>query len=91
MDNEKRDELLWQIAKRRAGFKWNLAAYFIVNTFLIGVWYFSSGDINHFWPIWPILGWGLGVAFNYFGAYHSNNIFSVEDEYEKLRKQQSQL
>lgn len=91
MNNEKRDDLLWQIAKRRAGFKWNLAAYIIVNTFLVGVWYFSSGNIDHFWPIWPILGWGLGVAFNYFGAYHSNNIFSVEDEYEKLRKQQSQL
>lgn len=83
----RKDDLLWQIAKKRAGFKWSLASYFIVNSFLVVLWYFSSGDtLNYFWPIWPILGWGLGLSFQYFDAYHGSRIFSAEQEYEKLKK-----
>ena len=38
------------------------------------------------WPIWPTLGWGLGVAFNYFDAYSSPDKQSaIEREYEKLK------
>ena len=91
MDNQKRDEMLWELARRRASFKWNLAAYVIANVFLVVVWYLTDDDHNNFWPIWPILGWGAGLAFHYFGAYHGHNVFSVEEEYEKLKKQQSQL
>jgi len=90
MDNDKRDDLLWQMAKKRAGFKWSLASYIFVNAFLIGIWYFTSANLEHFWPIWPMLGWGLGLAFQYFSAYHGNQMFSAEEEYEKLKKQQSQ-
>lgn len=89
MDNEqKKDELLWQIARRRAGFKRSFATYIIVNLFLTGVWYFSSGPQSYFWPIWPLLGWGIGVAFQYAGAYHGSKIFTAEKEYENLKIQQ---
>lgn len=90
MPEEMRDELLWKMAKKRAGFKWSFLMYILVNTMLIGIWYFtSSGDENHFWPIWPILGWGLGIAIQYFEAYQSNNFFSVQNEYEKLKNKSS--
>lgn len=91
MDQQKRNDLLWHIARRRAGFKWSLAAYIIVNIFLVGIWYFTTGDLSQFWPIWPMLGWGLGLSFQYFGAYHGDRVFSVEQEYEKLKRQHSQL
>ena len=89
MENEqKRDDLLWQLARRRAGFKRNFTTYIVVNIFLIGVWYFSSGAESYFWPMWPILGWGIGVAMQYTAAYHVTKVFTAEEEYEKLKNQQ---
>jgi hypothetical protein len=38
--------------------------------------------------MWTLLGWGLGIAFQYAGAYHGNQPFSTEKEYEKLKNQQ---
>jgi len=88
MNNEtQRDEQLWQTAKARVAFRWSFASYLIVNTFLIGIWYFTSGNMNHFWPIWPILGWGIGIAFHYVRAYHGEQVSSVEAEYNKLKNQ----
>jgi hypothetical protein len=89
-DESRRNDLLWQMAKKRVGFKWGLMAYFFVNTFLVCVWYFSSRNHNtYFWPIWPMLGWGLGLAFHYFDAYHGNKLFSTEQEYQKLKNEQN--
>ncbi len=80
---------LWRQAARIAAFKRNLASYFIVNLFLIGVWYFTNGkNGGHFWPIWPILGWGLGVVMQYIGVYHTNSFFSVDKEYRKLKSEE---
>lgn len=60
------NDMLWQIAKRRAGFKWSVTSYFSVNCLLVAIWYFTSGPDSYFWPVWPILGWGLGIAIQYF-------------------------
>ncbi len=89
MNNNQRDDMLWQIAKKRAGFKWSFSAYVFVNVFLIGVWYFSSGPNSYFWPIWPILGWGFGMLMQYLSAYQGNNLFTAEQEYERLKNQQN--
>jgi hypothetical protein len=86
--DQQKDDILWRLAKKRAGFKWSLGSYVIVNAFLVAVWYFSSGIGSYFWPIWPMLGWGIGVALQYFHAYHESNIFSAEEEYKKLKNQQ---
>ena len=87
MQNEQmKDEELWKIAKQRVAFKWSLASYIIVNAFLIGVWFFTLGIDGYFWPIWPILGWGLGIGFQYFNAYHGNKFISAEEEYERLKR-----
>jgi eukaryotic-like serine/threonine-protein kinase len=40
--------------------KIHLTLYLVVNVFLIGVWAAIGG--GYFWPMWPILGWGLAVA-----------------------------
>lgn len=34
--------------------------YALVNLMLIGIW--AASGAGYFWPIWPILGWGIGVA-----------------------------
>jgi hypothetical protein len=82
---DKRDELLWRIAKKRAAFKQACTVYFFVNTFLVGIWFFSTGPFAYFWPKWPMLGMAFGLAVQYFDAYQGNAIFSAEDEYKKLK------
>lgn len=87
---EEKEKALWQMAKARVGFKWALLSYIVVNSFLVTIWLFTSwqSDRNlYFWPIWPILGWGVGIAFQYFHAYHGSQLFSTEKEYENLKNQ----
>ena len=83
------DRHLWQIAKRRTEFKKSLTAYFLVNFFLCAIWFITSGRHGgNFWPIWPMLGWGIGLAFQYVNAYTKVDNFSATKEYEKLKKEQ---
>lgn len=86
MENEK-DQLLWEIAGRRASFKYHLIIYFVVTGFLWAIWLFTGAPSNNGrpWPIWPSLGWGLGLAFHYMGAYVFPQKNDVEREYRKLK------
>jgi 2TM domain-containing protein len=43
------------------------ATYVLVNLFLIGVW--AATGAGYFWPIWPIMGWGLAVAIQGMATY----------------------
>jgi class 3 adenylate cyclase len=38
----------------------HVAVYVVVNVMLVGIWAASGG--GYFWPIWSILGWGIGVG-----------------------------
>ena len=40
--------------------KIHLVVYAAVNLGLIAIWALTGG--GYFWPIWPILGWGIGLA-----------------------------
>src|SRR4051794_37944176 len=48
--------------RRRSGLdasvRIHVSIFLIVNAMLIGIWAASGG--GYFWPIWPILGWGIG-------------------------------
>ncbi len=90
MENETKDPRLWKVAKKRASFKKHLAAYLLVNGFFWVLWFLKGchndpGGVP--WPVWPMFGWGVGLAFNYFQAYHSDKNALAEKEYEKLKKQ----
>lgn len=92
---EGKDPELWEIAQKRAGFKTHALTYVIMNSFFWAVWFFSSGRHHmdfenygwgHFpWPVWPMIGWGIGLAFHFAGAYIFPKANSVEREYEKLK------
>lgn len=91
---EERDENLWRIAKKRAGFKKQLATYIIINGFLWALWWFTAGreELNYGgapWPIWSTLGWGIGLAFSYYNAYHSDSLTDTMKEYQKLKDRDS--
>ena len=51
----------------RQAFYRALFAYVVINLFLIGIWAFSGRGA--FWPIWVVLGWGLGMAFYAFRVF----------------------
>lgn len=62
-------------AKKRVeeiqGFYWNLASYAIINIFLH---FLDLKDGDYRWAYWPLLGWGIGVAFHaveVFGMFNS--------------------
>jgi class 3 adenylate cyclase len=38
----------------------HVSVYIVVNVMLIAIWAVAGG--GYFWPIWPILGWGIGVG-----------------------------
>ena len=89
MNDQQHDDDLWKIAKRRSAFKRNFAVYLLVNPILVAIWYVSNGIGSYFWPIWPMLWWGAGIAFQYAAAYHNKNLFNPEKEYERLKHQQN--
>jgi class 3 adenylate cyclase len=50
-------------------FKIHLTFYVLVNVFLIGIWAASGG--GYFWPVWSLLGWGIGVAAHGAVVFHA--------------------
>lgn len=89
-----KDPHLWQIAQRRASFKYHFAVYIVVNLFFWILWFITDSrdagreDGSWPWPIWPLIGWGIGVIFHYLGAYVLPKENTVEKEYEKLKREQ---
>ena len=87
LETEKEREL-WKLAKKRVGFKRHLATYIVINAFFWFLWFFTDHNDTHAgvpWPIFPMLGWGVGVMFSYLGAYVFVKHDSIEKEYEKLK------
>lgn len=88
---EQRNEQLWRMAQKRAGFQRSLVAYALVNGLLWFIWWFSTarhGEDAGYWPIWPMIGWGIGLAFQYVNAYGGSKTDLVQKEYDRLRSKQ---
>ncbi|MCZ2484852.1 helix-turn-helix domain-containing protein [Aquirufa antheringensis] len=88
---ESTDQQLWAIARSRAKFKRSLGSYSIVIPFLWVIWFLTSQDkdINRIpWPIWPMLGWGIGLAIQYMKAYVIQVGSLEQREYDKLKNTQ---
>ena len=70
-------------AKR--GFGVHATVYVAVNLLLIAVWAITSR--GYFWPIWPILGWGVGLGANYWSVFLRKPISDdeIRREVEKRR------
>ncbi len=57
--------------RRQAAFYHNLRAYVLVNVFLIAINLLTTPH-GYFWAIWPMLGWGLGLAFHAAATFFPN-------------------
>jgi uncharacterized ion transporter superfamily protein YfcC len=74
-DTELRERALKRLKKRR-DFRAHILVYILVNAFLVVIWAVTSGGF--FWPIFPIVGWGIGVVMNGWDVYFGDD-FSEED------------
>ena len=66
MTEEQRQRAIRRIqAKRR--FRVHLAVYLAVNALLVLIW--ATTPATNFWPVWPMLGWGIGIAAHAVSVY----------------------
>ncbi|QHT67713.1 2TM domain-containing protein [Rhodocytophaga rosea] len=70
--------------KKRLNFYRNLIAFVIINTALIVINLLTSPD--HLWFYWPLLGWGIGLAFQAFSTFSSFSPIAGEWEERKIKE-----
>lgn len=71
--------------KKKREFAAHLLAYVLVNVFLVAIWAVTS-DGTLFWPIVPILGWGIGLVFHAWDVYgRPPGEEQIHHEMERLR------
>lgn len=74
-----------QRLEKRHGFYGHLLVYTLVNAFIVVIWVLTDGH-GFFWPIFPIVGWGIGVVMNAWDVFGSNGY----DE-DKIQREMSRL
>jgi hypothetical protein len=71
--------------KKRRDFGTHVVVYVAVNLLLIAIWALTGAGF--FWPVFPLLGWGIGLAANAWDVYGRKPITEdeVAREAERLR------
>jgi hypothetical protein len=84
-DDVLREAAVTRLRKKR-DFGMHVLIYLLVNGFLVVIWAVTSGDF--FWPIFPIAGWGIGLAANAWDVYGRRPISESEirQEMDRLRR-----
>lgn len=81
-----REEALRRLKGRR-DFRAHLLAYVVVNGFLWSLWAVTTpGEFP--WPIFPTLGWGIGIVFHFWDVFVRRPITTedIEREVARLRR-----
>jgi hypothetical protein len=84
-EEELREQAVRSLKKKR-DFRGHIFIYVAVNAFLVVIWAVTGSGF--FWPIFPILGWGIGVAANAYDVYGRKPISEdeIRRETERLRR-----
>jgi len=85
-DEDSLREMALARIERKQEFYGHLLAYVLVNAMLIGIWAVSGAGF--FWPIFPLLGWGIGIAFHAWDTFRRGEPSEdkIEREMEHLRR-----
>jgi hypothetical protein len=83
-EGDLREQAIAQLKKKR-DFRSHVFIYVAVNTVLVVIWAVTGAGF--FWPVFPILGWGVGVAANAWDVYGRKPIGEdeIQRETERLR------
>ena len=63
-NTQRTKEELLKVAKRRVFLKkiirWHVILFLVINALLCAIFYLTTPG-GYFWPMWSILGWGVGL------------------------------
>ncbi len=59
MNAKVRQQAIYRIRSRQQ-FYAHLAFFLVMSAYLIVLW--DRSDAPDFWPVWPLLGWGIGLV-----------------------------
>lgn len=71
--------------KKKADFRVHVVIYLTVNAFLVAIWWVTGAGF--FWPVFPILGWAIGVLANAWDVYGPEAVTEegIRREMERMR------
>jgi hypothetical protein len=55
--------------KAREDFRIHLFVYLAINGLLWIIWYLGGADLANPWPIFPLIGWGVGLGIHWYITY----------------------
>lgn len=77
-DDEIRERAIARL-KAKGEFKVHLLAYVLVNAFFVAIWAVTGAGF--FWPVFPLLGWGIGIVF------HAWDVYRGEPSEDRIRRE----
>jgi len=92
LTDEQRRELALQRLKDKNDFKVHLVVFAVINAMLVTIWAFTGNvftappgaPLEFFWPVFPIVGWGVGVAIHGYTVYRGN-VYTEEQIQREMR------
>ena len=84
-DSDLREQAKARLESKQKFWK-TLVIFVVVNAFLVAIWA-TNTPRGSFWPIWPILGMGIAVAFSAWEAFGGGTITEkdIEAEMRKMK------
>lgn len=79
---ERRATAIARITDKR-DFRNHALVYCAVNTLLVVIW--AASGAGYFWPIWPIVGWGVALALHAWRTFGQKPI-SEDDIVEEMHR-----
>jgi hypothetical protein len=85
-DSVLRDRAVARLKKRR-DFRTHLVVYVLVNGMIVVIWALTNRH-GLFWPMFAILGWGIGLVLNGWDVYRREELTDqqIEREIGRLRQ-----
>ncbi|MCU0432645.1 MAG: 2TM domain-containing protein [Bacteroidia bacterium] len=77
------DQQIIERARRKVGFKIHFTVFLLLTPVNWIIWFLT--DTTYLWPVWPTLGWGIGIMFHWLGVFHGDKFFSVSNEIERMK------
>lgn len=80
-------DLARERVEKKMGFMIHAGIYVVVNAGLIALNLTRSPD--HYWFIWPLLGWGIGIVFHAIKVFGPASSTSIKEK--MIKKEQARL